>query len=490
MKLNKIILAAASTLILGACGENAWNDHLDGFQAPAAAEGTTNSSYTLTAADYSTIAGLADNKALAEADGESEALAAIAANGCFSTEEEARKYIPALLASTNKGLPYFTYNDNSNVKVSYNVSSALSELVKGVNADTPSYKVTQLDYIDSWGADDEYLNAFAPSCPASEFIPVILSDVYADTQSGQYVLVNYNESDRNPDFYNPAAMSALSIVSENALYQFTGDTWRNVTEAVVLGPADYAAMGNTYGSLNETQRNRDLPVFLKQTFPYAVEGQTETPVYAYYANSTTTVQAREYILTAGEWIPNLGELTSQFTKMDGSWVYNPSVVITLPYARNTDPSYTYYMECVKWVYENICVPMGDTSITSGEYFIDYRGNAEFYSGASAYYGNVDVRATSALNHQPAGYTAYEGLTNDEITLLMKKRFCTQVLPAALSVLHPDMKPAGDMTVTFTVNFTVYDGSASDATVVYEVVGPGEFRFLSTTCVDEDQYAGW
>ena len=696
MKLHKsILLPAAAMLVLGSCSENAWNDHLDGFQAPTAAEGVTTATYVLTAADYSTIASLEANKTLAEAAGESEALAAIGTNGCFATEEQAQKYIPALLATTDKNLPYFTYNNESSVKVSYNVSSALPAIVKGVNAGTPTYKVTTPDYIDAWGDDEEFINAFCPSVPAAEFIPEILEEKMKDATAGSYVVVNYNESSANPDFgggdtpgpskpvwsetnllgsvtldqnveihgivtainargfvlsdkggsilcyqasgfdqglvplysqvivkgkvsaYNKgyqiainageyevgevgaytypapvtvdgAAMDAaiaatedftakyvkltgtLSIsgnyynftvagaetaqgsfymtpdfiksqvedgqeydiygyftsisggryynicvtqitqagaktairsvkrvsagsivaVEKNLLYQYDGNAWKNVSDAYVLNPADYQAMGNTYGSLSQAQRDKDLPIFLKQNYPYAAEGDTKTLVYTYYANSETSNQAREYVLQDGVWSANLGEGVSQFTKVDGEWVFNPSIVITLPYARNTDPSYTYYMECVNWVYENICVPMGDTSLTSGKYFIDYRGNAEFYSGASAFYGNVDVRASSALSHCPEGYTGYDGLTDDEITLLMKKRFCTEVMLHALEALHPDVKPAGDMEVTFTVNFTVYDGGSNDANVVYKVVGPGQLEYVSTTCVEPGEDSDW
>ena len=75
MKLHKsILLPAAAMLVLGSCSENAWNDHLDGFQAPTAAEGVTTATYVLTAADYSTIASLDANKTLAEAAGESDAI--------------------------------------------------------------------------------------------------------------------------------------------------------------------------------------------------------------------------------------------------------------------------------------------------------------------------------------------------------------------------------------------------------------------------------
>ena len=690
MKLYKsIIMAAAPALLLGACSENSWNDHLDGFTVPPVAGGETKAEYALHTDDYATIASLPANIALAEKDGESEALAAIAANGAFATEEQATKYLPALLASTNKNLPYYTYNDGSAVKLTYNVTADLPEQVKQINAGTLTYTVSEAEYQQVWGSDDDYINAFAPAYPAAASLPMILKQ-NLQAEAGQYAVVTYNRAEVNPIFGTPdqgeetyneigsiaegqnvkikgvitalqargfvvsdatgsllcyqasgfdatavalysevivsgtvatynkgyqlavsasdyeitgigeytypaptvvtgadmdaailqdgpflaqyvqltgtmsvsgnyynfnvdgatsatgscymltdavkaqledgktytltgyftsisggryynmvildvaapgskvrrpavrrAPLAEVSYEVENALYQFDGTAWKAVSDVVVLNPADYTAMGLSYANLTGSQPDEYLPVFLKNRFPYAAVEDTKTVAYTYYNSGASSIQAREYVLGAdGKWGYNAGQVTSQFVKMDGEWKYNPSVVITLPYVRNTDPSYAYYMACVVWVYENICVPMGDTSMTSGEYFIDYRANAEFYSGASAYYGNVDVRAASALNNMPVGYTGYEGLSNDQITELMKKRFCTEVMPGALKAMHPEARAILGMDVTYTINFTGYDGAASEESVVYLVTGDAEFTFQSTTWVSEEAQAEW
>ena len=691
MKLNKsIIMAAAPALLFGACSENAWNDHLDGFEQPPVAGGISTAEYRLTTDDYKTIASLPDNVALAEKDGEQEALAAIGANATFATEEEASKYLPALLATTNKNLPYYTYNEGSAVKLTYNVAQLLPDQVKAVNAGTLTYTVVEEEYQTAWGSEDDFINAFAPSKPAESYLPQILTNNLSPKE-GQYAVVTYNNASVNPvfgnaddtpeitydeigsisegeevnikgivtaiqargfivsdatgsllcyqasgfdqtalplfsevtvngtvgsynkglqigisegsyqvtgqgeytypapkvvtgadmdaailaetpflaqyvqitgtvsisgNYYNitvPGAQTAVgsgymvpdyiksqledgkdytitgylmaisggkyynitissvapagsaaaprkilraplaevTTTVENAIYQYVGGTWEAASDIEVLSMADYNAMGLKYGNFSGSQPDTYLPIYLKNKYPYAAAGDTRTVAFAYYADNVTSYNAREYILgEEGSWKINTGEVTSQFVKMDGAWKYNPSVVITLPYSRNTDPSYTYYMACVEWVYENICVPMGDTSITSGKYFIDYRGNAEFYSGASAYYGNVDVRATTALNNMPEGYTGYDGLSNEEITELMKKRFCTVVFPAALSKLHPDAKPIDGMDVTYTFNITAYTGSAEEVTIVYLVTGPGQFSYQSSSWVSDEVSASW
>lgn len=74
-------LAVAAT----ACDENSWNDHLDGFDEfenkPTTQVETVE--YTLTDADYGTIAGLSENIALAGTEG-AKALKAVGDQKRFS----------------------------------------------------------------------------------------------------------------------------------------------------------------------------------------------------------------------------------------------------------------------------------------------------------------------------------------------------------------------------------------------------------------------
>lgn len=700
MKLYKSshLLLLACTALLAGCSENSWNDHLDGFEKPGIGTGVENVTYTLTDADYKSIASNSANKALATTEEAQAALSAIGKNGCFANEEQARLYLPAFLGDQN--FPYFNLANGSGIKVEYNIAEQIPETVARINEGVPQYRIDEQGYQYVWGSDDDYINAFAPMKPASKGIPQVLADVYDDAEDGDMIYVNYNETGVNPIFgtvgggdvpewtmtdvigtsadgssisirgivtgictrgfivtdasgsilcyqasgfdmsavsigshvnvdgsvskyndglqiaitaenynvvdegtydypapvvYDAAKMTAaasrtgdftaeyitftatvketkngdrtytnlivdglenpqgsayqvpsyfkemmvdgtthkftgyfvavsgsstkyinllitdidgkksarrrvvrrapvgeIASTAKAALYQFSGNTWKEVANTVVLQPSDYTAMGYNYGNFSGTVNPALIPTWLRNSLPYAADGDKKNVVYLYYANEVTSVEARQYILSEGEWKANpyMQPITDQFVRKDNVWMFNPSVELTLPYERNTDPSYTYYMACVEWVYENICVPMGDTSITSGKYFIDYRGNAEFYSGASAYYGNVDIRASSAKSHMPEGYKGYDGLSDDQITLLMKKRFSTEVLPAALKKLHSDAAPIEGMEVTYTIHFTAYDGAASEETIVYTVTAPAEFTYTSSTWASDGQDADW
>ena len=289
---------------------------------------------------------------------------------------------------------------------------------------------------------------------------------------------------------NVKVFAGSSPVFENryAIYLYDGESWVVPGSMSILQGTDYAAMG--YGEsnyINKTQALQLLPTYLAVNFPYAQEDASRVVVYR---SSSSKVSAMQLVHTDGVWVPNLGTTVDQFSKLDGNWEYNPSVVITLPYSRNTDPSYTYYMGCVNWVFEHISKEYGVTEISEGGGFLDSRGNAEFYSGASAFYGNVDVRAITAKNNAPEGYTGYDGLTDDEISFLVKKRFCLESMRGSLEQLHPDVAPVPGMEMTYTINFVAYTGSAENVSLVYTVTAPGKFTYKSCTWFEDGEDAGW
>lgn len=685
-KYSLLLLGGAA--LLSSCDENTWNNKLPGFDEPPVNSTTTNEAYALTKADYATIASLKANKAIAEANGQTEALAAIGSSASFASEEQARLYIPAFLRDSTRS--YAFLNDGSNVSVTYNLTSQLPQLVREINAGVENiYALTTEDYQSAWGSDDDYIDAFAPMTPAAGFIPGMLKTKYSGAKAGDFAIVRYSEAGVNPifgggggntndwtptdvlgkaakgdnvevkgyitalctrgfiiadnsgsilayqssgfdasslnigdqvnlsgeisaygtglqiaitsdsytvvgsgaytypaptnytgamideavgrsgdfspiyctitgeaavsgNYYNIkvdgaqkaqgslyyatdavkaqvengktytftgyftavssgkyfnmiitavkegsaaaprprfAPVSEVVAVAKEAIYRFDGSKWVIPTGSYMLQPADYTTMGQTYGNLSGTLPEQYLPVFLKHQYPYASAGQAVTLVYKYYDGAATTYMSDEYDFDGSEWQRNAGATTDKFTRKNGFWSYNPSFEITLPYSRNTDPSYSYYMACVNWVLNNVVKPIQpDATLTTCEYYVDYRGNAEFYSGASAYYGNVDVRASTAISNAPAG--TYDGMTNDEITLLMKKRFSTEVLPGALKAMHPEAAPQEGMDVTYTIHFTAYTGAAEVETIVYTVTAPATFTYTSSTWVAAGQDANW
>ena len=274
---------------------------------------------------------------------------------------------------------------------------------------------------------------------------------------------------------NVLASRAVTVASEseNALYTYDGSAWTLASDYVVLNHADYQAMGQTYDNLSGTSPATLLPIFLKQKYPYAQADQFKYVVYNYYDGSATVTRCGLATYNGSEWGVDTGvsTTTAQFVKKNGKWSYDPSVVITLPAGRNQPLSSLYFQTCVDWVKNNV---------PDGAAYVSSYGNNEYYCGTSAYQGNVDLRPLSAK----AQYSGYASMSDDEVVALEKERFEKEVFPAALAILHPDAAPVANVDVTFTVNFSYYTGTSTvPATIIYNVVGPAQFEYVSCTWND-------
>ena len=280
----------------------------------------------------------------------------------------------------------------------------------------------------------------------------------------------------------PARVAQVASTGAADIFYFDGSKWSIPNNVTALSAAQCNEItGKTYGNLTKAQADYALPIFLKQTFPYAQAGNQQFIVFN--CNDVKAYVGRQYIFDGAEWAENDGieETTLQFVRQGGSWKADPSVVLVLPSGKGQDFSATYYQACSDWVYENIDVPLGSTSITSGFGYVTSFGNNEYYSGTSAYQNNVDLRADKAAAQYPEGYA---GMSDAEIVALMKKRFETEVMPGVLAKLHPEAAPMEGVQVTYTITFGTYDGSNHTETIRFEVTAPGTFTFLDCTWNEE------
>lgn len=318
----------------------------------------------------------------------------------------------------------------------------------------------------------------------------IVRGYFASVSSGKFfnVVITSVENAANASKApaHRAPVNDVTTTVKNAILYFDGTSWLSMNGVEVLQPADYKAMGQTYPNLSGSLPSQLLPIYLKNSHPYAEAGDEIVVAYNYYNGSGSSYQAAQYIFNGSDWALNAGETTSQFVKRNGFWVFDPSVVITLPESR-TEPSLTYYTAAVNWVFNNISKPMGGVSLKEGPYMDAKYGNSEFYSGTSFYYCNVDIRGANAKSKFPELYQDY---TDEEATALMQKRFCLETMPAVLAQLNPDAVPVDGMEVTYTINFTAYTGARSVETVVYTVTGKGQFKYKSCTWFAKGEDADW
>jgi len=269
-----------------------------------------------------------------------------------------------------------------------------------------------------------------------------------------------------------ASRAGVSVAStnENAVYRFNGSKWEVAGSTCVLSHADYQAMGQSYDNLSGTVPADYLPIMLKNRYPYAATDDAMFVVYYYYTGSETVTRCDQYKYNGTEWVINNGVVTetAQFVRSNGVWNYDPSLVITLTPGKGQPLSTLYFQTCVDWVKDN--APDGPAYVSS-------YGNNEYYCGTSAYQGNVDLRASAAKTQ----YAGYADMSDDEVVALEKQRFESEVMPAALAILHPDLKPVDGVDVTVTIHFGTYTGTSikePNTTIVYKVTAPATFELVS------------
>ena len=258
--------------------------------------------------------------------------------------------------------------------------------------------------------------------------------------------------------------------NRTALYAFDGSTWNKHSlddiKLDVMQPVDYTSLGVSY----LTSPAEVLPVYLKNKYPYAQE--EDVIAVAYYVNAEGTVAAKELAYDGTEWIMSKSDVAvvDQFVKSNGAWLYDPSVVVDLPAGKGQPLSSLYFQAMTDWVWENVDAPKG---MVKGQGYVTSYGNNEYYTGASAYQGNVDWRKSAATTQYPDEYAS---MSDADFLALIRKRFI-EVMGYVLADLNPDAKMVDGVDVFYTVNFGVYTGVNEKWTVVYKLVDNAKFEYV-------------
>ncbi len=311
---------------------------------------------------------------------------------------------------------------------------------------------------------------------------------------GKYTFTGYFTSISSGKFYNilatditpatakssaPRKVVNVAATSYYAVYEYNGSAWSVSSNVVVVQPEDYTEMGSKYGNLQDDQPEKYLPLFLSKKYPYAEAEDTKFVLYRFYNGSGTVLRSEEYSFDGSAWnciTSENGSIiteTNQFVFRNGDWKMDPSIELVLPAGKNQATSTWFYQAAVDWVKNNIA---------DASNFVDSYGTAEYYSGCSAYQGNVNINAVYAAI---SGNSDYSGMTQEEIENTMKRRFENETGPGALSILYPNMSPIGDLQPTVTIEFTAWctGGVNNVYTIVFKCVAKGKFEFVSCTWND-------
>lgn len=425
--------------------------------------------YTMTDADYKTVATNSTNKALANADGVADELELVETQKAFSEAISAEKYAPALLASK-----FLTMDNTSAVRLTYNVMGSMPAYIDTLNrVGIIALNNNDYDTVYNTASDTTY---FKNQTQINTFMSKILKGRLPAATQDTIIHTTYN-----------FRVGTTTEIRAN-LFKYSGSDWVEYKNSLVyvMQKNDYTPMGIRYDNFSGTQADSYLPVFLKNKYPYAAADQKVCVVYKYYVSSSNTyIKADEYTYDGTSWAKStaITTVTSQFVKTNNVWVYNPSVTINLSPIPNNATIKAYYQAAVDWVWENIDQPAGCTA--KGQGYVTSFGNSDYYGGMSAYHNNVDMRAEPARKQTSkspieAIKNAYPSSMTDEEVVAKMTANLIKSLNGMLEKMHPEAEPVDGIEVTYTINIPFYQGKKVEKnthTVKFKVIAAGKFEYV-------------
>ena len=318
-----------------------------------------------------------------------------------------------------------------------------------------------------------------------------------------------SKSNGNPKFVNvivtkvePAANGAatraigkVESVKKYAYFKWSGSAFE-AADVVAVQPADYTAMGQGYGNFTNPAQDDYLPLFLAQSYPYALDGDVKNVAFRCYAGGTTSWKVDEYVFDGNAWVKTIyfEVKTDQFRKNEGVWAVDRTLELDFTNTSSADTR-AFYQYCVNWVYDNKDIAMGapardnagviistdivtiDGAKPAGSYWVSNYGNNEFYTGASAYYGNMDWRPSAVKG----GFAAagMGDLSDDEIVAKLKEH-TAEVFAEVLHYVYPTMTPEQYKKVV--VKVYAYGPNANYA-FSFEVTGEGTFAYIADSITE-------
>ena len=333
------------------------------------------------------------------------------------------------------------------------------------------------DEVKSWLADGMectlygYFFSISKTAGAAKYINIIVTSV-------------------EPVAAPEASTFALTVKSEKryAYFKFNG-TGYEAADIVAVQPADYRNMGQNYDNFTNPAQDNYLPKFLEESYPYAQEGDAKYVGYIRRANSVNAWCVEEYVFS-GVWTKTVyfAEKQDQFRKNEGEWKVDRTLELDYTNTSSADTK-AFYQYCVNWVYDFKDVPMGapardnagvilstdvvtiDGAKPAGNYWVSNYGNNEFYTGASAYYGNVDWRPSAVKS----GFAAagMGDLSDDEILAKLKEN-TAEVYAEVLHYMYPDV--TSDDYKKVVIKVYCY-GPNKNYSFTFDVVEQGVFAYV-------------
>lgn len=417
MKKIQITILGLIAIMLFSCNPNKEiYDELDALEAPY----NETFSYELTDDDYDLISSLALAKAETAED-------SAIANGVgdfhsFSDSRQAALLVPDFIEAS-----FIALDSASAISVHYKF-----DYQKFIDDD---HSIDLTDDTLATGADPDY----------SDTIPHYINEA----AEGDLAYVKFVWDDGTDDYetrYN--------------LYKYDGSGWVRPDNVIEFNYEQFESMNQNYHNFSDDADPAFyIPVFMETAKPYAVAGDEYELFYKYYEGGGANSYRYNKVFFDGNSWSLYANNQDQFIHSGEKWVFDPTVSY---YLQKPD-----FQLLVDWVAANDTI--------NGYLDLSYPDNTEGYFGASAYYGNFDMRQSARIGNDPNGY--YTDLSTEEIDELLYHRLTVGV-HLILNEIFPDAQPfSNGVPVYYEISFDVYNGKHVDYMIKYLCTDVGTFEYV-------------
>lgn len=416
----------AGIILISACDPNKdLYEDLDAMKVPY----NKNIEYTLTESDYNAVGGV------------------VRTLNAFTEQESAMKHVPTILKRN-----FLALNLGSSAMVSYNY---LLENPIWYGAGF-GYELQPEDY-EQLGLID----AFSATYPAEDNLPVFLVRKYPDATEDQTEKLIYN--------FREGSMVHKNIDT----YVYDGSDWiledRREDIPFVgyeLTSVDYSVFG---GSISQNNNFSDaypadvyLPVWLKNKYPYAIEGSEKVLKYKVFAGGAVSDEIAHYTFDGVAWKRSeyIVSKSEQYVYGQLGWAF--------------DPTKRFIMAQSDYMHLAVIDPIPHAVYNDFGY----------YYGASAFYVNFDMRLEARRvqkdaegNYIDAALGEIFETEGSEATVAeMFRRIVEEGLIEVLQNLYPNAQPqVGGIDVHYIVGFETFNDnfSRSYLEAEYQCVASGD-----------------
>jgi len=430
MKKYLIITTIIAALFFSACNPNEelYKEHDEAIDNAY----SEDIEYVLTSSDYQAASNFAMEDAVTEED--STYAGYIKTFESFNSHYTASDYVPAVLSENFAAL-----NNNSTAQITYNNYNEDFNFEENYFGDIESITLTNANY-----AELGFTNCFTEGTNVANILPDFITNQNLETDI-IYAKVTYLYPDVNTKVAD--------------FYIYDGTSWSKADDSyIVVTEADYAAMGNPGpGSHNnfsdDYPAENYLPALLNNKYPYAQASDFKFVIYDYYSGSASTFGRKMVYNSSWEFYSPAEAITSQFVHIGTGWIFDPTVMFTI--------SADDYQIIVDYVGANI-----------GSEYVSSYGNNEYYTGASAYYGNFDIRVSKRRSEVPQDFP--ESMSDEDALALVWERL-NEGLDILLKEKYPDAVPkVGDFDVYYILTFDTFDDNYAHTfyTATYKCTASG------------------